>query len=203
MTRNNYSATITEEKIQNQCTNVTYPQVGGLKNSAVEAQINELIKRTVFNLIPPEGCEEYQEIFGTYEVKLNEKGILSININMYTFRIMAANGLDVQKSINVDLETGKVYQLYELFKPGSDYRIVLSRMIEKQIEERQLPMIREFTGITDYQDYYLTDDSLVIYFQEITYFPHYAGIQEFPIPYRQIRNLVRPGSPIARLLQDP
>lgn len=202
MTGINATAEITEEKISNQCTNVAYPQVKGLPDKAVESDINSLIKNTVSGLIPPEGCEIYQEISGSYKVGVNRNGILSIRFTVYTFRKHAANGLDVQKSITVDLKTGKVYQLYELFKNTSDYRIVISRMIQKQIEARELPVLKEFTGITDYEDYYLTENNLVIYFQEITYFPHYAGIQEFSIPYSQIRNLVRSDSPI-RLLQDP
>lgn len=202
MTGNNVTAEITEEKISDQCTDVTYPQVKNLPDKAVESSINNLIKNTVFGLMPPEGCEIYQEIYGGYKVGVNRKGILSIIFNVYTFRRHAANGLDVQKSITVNLETGKVYQLHELFKNTSDYRIIISRMIQKQIEERELPLLKQFTGITDYENYYLTEKNLVIYFQEITYFPHFAGIQEFPIPYSRIRNLVKIDSPIW-LLQDP
>lgn len=200
---NNSKAAITEEKIQNQCTNVTYPQVSGLKNKDVQNRINDLIKKEVYDLIPPEGCDVYAEIYGNYKVGVNRNGILSIKFNVYSIRKHAANGLEAQKSITVNLNTGKNYQLYELFRNNSDYRIVLSRMIQKMIEERQLPLLKEFTGITDYENYYLTDKALVVYFQEITYFPHYAGIQEFPIPYSQIRNLVKSDSPIAQLLQDP
>ncbi len=68
MPGNNGTATLTEVKIQNQCTNVTYPQVTGLKNKAVESHINDLIKKTVLGLIPPEGCDVYAEIFGNYQV---------------------------------------------------------------------------------------------------------------------------------------
>lgn len=202
MTGNNVTAEITEEKISNPCTDVIYPQVKGLPDKAVESSINSLIKNTVLGLIPPEGCEIYHEIYGRYKVAVNRNSILSINLTVYTIREHAANGLDVQKSITVNLDTGKVYQLHDLFKNTSDYRIVISRMIQKQIEERGLPLLKEFTGITDYADYYLTENNLVIYFQEITYFPHSAGIQEFPIPYSRIRNLVKSDSPI-RLLQDP
>ena len=203
MPGSNGTATLTEVKIQNQCTNVTYPQVTGLKDKAVESHINDLIKKTVLDLIPPEGCDVYAEIFGNYQVGVNRNGVLSIKFDVYTIRIQAANGLNVQKSITVDLETGKNYRLHQLFRNNSDYKIILSRMIRQMIEERQLPLLKEFTGITDYENFYLTGNSLVIYFQEITYLPHYAGIQEFPIPYRQIRNLIKSDGPIARLLQDP
>lgn len=197
------SATVTENRIETRCTNVKYPQVSGLKNKEAQDRINEYIRMQVFEMIPPEGCDVYQEIMGDYTVEVNKNGVLSIKYQVYTFRIHAANGLTVQKSITANLETGKVYQLHELFKPNSDYRIILTRMIQNQIKERDLPLIRDFTGITDYQSYYLTDNALVIYFQEIEYTPHYVGIPEFPIPYALIRNIISDEGPIARLLNDP
>lgn len=200
MTGSDATAAIKEQSIENQCTNVKYPQVQGLKNESVQNQINELIKRQVFSMIPGEGCDVYQEIVGNYRITLNEKGILSIRFEVYTFRKHAANGLTVVRSLTVNLENGKVYQLHDLFKINSDYKIVITKMIQQQIKERDLPLIREFRGITDYQDFYLTENSLVIYFQEIQYTPHYVGIPEFAIPYSQIRNLISEEGPIARLI---
>ena len=194
------TAEITEHKIQNQCTDVSYPQVGGLKNQDVQNKINQLIKNQVMALIPKEGCDAYQTIKGTYKVELNKKGILSVVFNVYTFRWHAANGLDVQKSITVDLETGKVYHLYNLFKPNSGYRMVLTILIQQQIKERNLPLLKELKTIPDNQDFYLTNDALVIYFQEIGFTPHYFGIPEFPIPYYQIKSLISEQGPVERLI---
>ncbi|OPX86725.1 MAG: Anti-sigma-V factor RsiV [Pelotomaculum sp. PtaB.Bin104] len=190
-------AIITENKIQNACTDVSYPQLSGLPDEVIQNQLNELIKDRVLGLIPKEGCDVYQVIKGTYSVELNQKGILSLKFNVYTYRWHAANGLDVQKSITVNLETGRVYQLYDLFKRDSDYRSVLTKLVKEQISERDIPLIEEFKTISDNEDFYLTNDSLVIYFQEIEYTPHYIGIPEFPISYSQIRNLVRPEGPIS------
>ncbi|HBC92623.1 MAG TPA: hypothetical protein DCZ10_06885 [Pelotomaculum sp.] len=203
MKSKNGSATIIDHKLQDQdqCIDVSYPQVDGLKNRAVQNEINALIKKKVMALIPKEGCDIYQTIKGTYKVELNQKGILSVKFNVYTFRWHAANGLDVQKSITVDLDTGKVYQLYNLFKPNSGYRMVLTRLIQNQIKERNLPLLKELKTIPDNQEFYLTNDALVIYFQEIEYTPHYVGIPEFPIPYYQISSLVSDQGPVVRFLQ--
>lgn len=193
---------ITDQKITNQCTDITYPQISGLKDKEVQNSINELIKEKVDWQIPREGCAVYAEIFGKYEVKLNKKDLLSINLQFYTIRIQAANGLDVQKSVNVDLTTGKNYQLYELFKRGSNYRMTIDRMIEEQIREKNLHLIKDFNGITDFEDYYLTDNALVIYFQELEYTIHAEGIPEFVIPYSRIKNLIDENGPIGRLINN-
>lgn len=195
-------ARIVENKIENQCTDVIYPQVEDLKNKEVQNKINDLIKMQVMELIPDEGCDVYETIMGRYNIGVNKNGILSIKIEVYTFPKHAANGSTVARSITLDLKSGRVYQLHDLFKPNSDYRIVITKMIQEQIKERDLPLIKEFTGITDYEDYYLTENDLVIYFQEIEYTPHYVGIPEFPIPYSRIRNLINDEGPIARLINQ-
>lgn len=198
--KNNVSAIITDEKLVDQCTDITYPRVSGLKNKAVQAEINELIKAQVYKVLPNDNCQT--STFGKYEVKLNEKGLLSIVLYFYTIREQAANGLNIQKSLTVDLTTGKVYELEDLFKPGSRYRMVLNEIIRQQIQEQGLTLIREFNGITDDEDFYLTEDALVIYFQELEYTIHADGTPEFVIPYQRIEHLLRPGSPIFRLLED-
>lgn len=194
------SVIITEVKMQNQCFDITYPQVQGMQNQNVQKQINALIKQQVNNLIPTAGCEVYATIFGKYQVELNEKGILSLNLQFYIMRPYAANGLNKQRSITVALENAKAYQLYQLFKANSNYRIALNKMIREQIKEKNLHLIKEFRGINDYQDFYLTDQALMIYFQELEYTIHAEGIPEFIIPYFKIRNLINPEGPIARFI---
>lgn len=197
----NLSATINDVQIEDECTDVVYPRVSGLLDDEVEERINRLIQARVSAMVPDEGCDVYREIKGTYEVMLNEKGILSVKFNVYSIRNHAANGIDEQRSLTVNLETGKEYRLYDLFKRHSNYKSVLNRIIQEQIEERDIPLIKEFTGIDDYEDFYLTKNSLVVYFQEIEFTPHYVGIPEFTIPYSQIKNLVRDDGPIARFMR--
>jgi len=60
-------------------------------------------------------------------------------------------------------------------------------------------LIREFKTIDDNEDFYLTGNTLVIYFQEIEFTPHYIGIPEFTIPFKRIKNLINEEGPIARL----
>lgn len=194
------SAVITDVQIKNECTDVVYPRVSGLADDAVEDKINRLITEQVLAMIPKEGCDVYQEIKGIYQVELNDRSILSIKLDVYTFKIHAANGIDEQRSLTVNLETGKEYRLYDLFKRNSGYKSVVSGIIKDQIEEQNIPLIKEFRGIDDYEEFYLTENALVIYFQEIEFTPHYIGIPEFTIPYSQIKNLVREDGPIARFI---
>ena len=200
MVYNDLSAIIRDVRIEDECTDVVYPRVSGLADDMVEDRINRRIEAQVSAMIPAEGCGVYQEIKGVYEVEVNDRGILSVKFDVYTIRKQAANGIDEQRSLTVNLETGKVYRLYDLFKRNSNYKSVLNRIIQEQIEERDIPLIKDFTGIDDYEDFYLTENALVVYFQEIEFTPHYVGIPEFTIPYSEIKNLVREDGPIARLI---
>jgi len=195
------TATIVEIQIQNPCTNVKYPQVE-LHNYLVQAHINDLIKEQVFYLIPGDGCEVYEEIYGTYKIGVNKNSVLSVVLDVYTFRWHAANGLDVQKSVTASLQTGESYSFESLFKPGSNYKEVIDRIILKQIKEREIPTIGDFPGVSPNQEYYLTDKALVVYYQEIQFTPHYVGIPEFPIPYTDIEDIVRKDGPIGRLMRS-
>lgn len=194
------TATIVEIHIQNPCTNVKYPQVK-LNNYLVEAHINDLIKEQVFYLMPGEGCDVYEEIFGTYKIAVNRNSILSVVLDVYTFKWHAANGLDVQKSITPNLQNGEAYYFYNLFKPDSDYKAVIDTIIVKQINERQIPLIAPFPGVTGDQEYYLTGKSLVVYYQAIQFTPHYVGIPEFTIPYVQIEDIIKKDGPIGKLMR--
>ncbi|GAB6181644.1 hypothetical protein JCM14036_29630 [Desulfotomaculum defluvii] len=196
----NTMAIITDNRIENQCTDIIYPQVSGLKNQVAQQKINDAITRIVQRQIPQEGCEVYAEIYGRYEVEVNKNGILSIKFNFYTIRHMAANGLDVQKSITANLETGEIYQLHDLFKSNSHYRVTLNRIIDQQIKEKDINLLTPFPGVSDYDEYYLTEDSLVLYWQELEYTAHYLGTIEFVIPYIRIRNIISEDGPIGILL---
>jgi hypothetical protein len=203
MERNQLTARVVEGRIEEGCMDISYPIVEGLPQREVEERINQLIQEQVRRLIPPGGCDEYMEILGRYRVELNERGILSLRFEFYTYAPQAAHGLTVVKSLTVDLETGEVYEFRDLFRPGSHYRLRISRMIEQQIKDRDIPLINEFKGITDAPEFYLTDRGLVIYFQLYQYAPYYYGILEFPIPYSRLASMINPRGPLARLVRTP
>lgn len=202
------SAQIVEKRIEQDGINIVYPQVTGLPDTEVQERINQVIEERVYGLIaeqrkwPDEAGMKILEMLGTYNIEVNKNGILSVRFENYMYPEHAAHGTTMVDSVTVDLNTGKVYTLRDLFKPGTDYIITLNKMISEQFKERDIPMINEFKGITVKQDYYLTPADLVIYFQAYEYTPGSVGIPEFKIPYRIIINYINEEGPIGRLLWD-
>lgn len=184
---------------------IYYPQVYGL-NSPAEQHMNRLIVQLVNNLIQAQydqqQVNEFTEMISTYEVKTNERNILSLTISNYAYAPYHAHGLTIMKSLTFDIRTGKNYSLNELFLPNSRYVDVLSQKVLDQIEERQIDILNDdgFTQISPQQDYYVADQVLVLYFQPYEITPGYVGFPLFPIPIYEIENIINESGPLGSLL---
>lgn len=190
--------------------NIDYPVVVGMRNAAVQKKINDIILYTVNKLIydqtnqlvDVQGINPLPKmtVQGFYEVKANLRDVLSLSIGNYTMVEHAAHGLTIIRSLTFDINTGKVYQLGELFKPGSNYVKVLSDIVARQIKERDITLLGDFQGIKPDQDYYISDKVLVIYFQlyEITAYAY--GFPYFPISVYEIQDIIAKDSPLYRMI---
>ena len=178
-----------------------YPVVHGLKNAAVQHRINFAIQNMVKKMLADQGyySNPRTQVTASYELKTYERGILSLSLNNYAFA-GGAHGMTIIKSLTFDVSTGRIYGLADLFKPGSDYQKVLSAIIEKQIKEREIPVINEFTGVKPDQDYYIADKVLVVYFQLYELTPYAYGFPEFPITVYQVADIVDENGPLGRMI---
>lgn len=197
--------TIKTMKIYKPNIDMFYPVVEGLKDVGVQKSINQTIMNLVNELIKESGYYDnpaYTSITGGYEIKTNEKGILSLSIIIYWYAYHAAHGMTVIKSLTFDIDTGKSYSLNELFKPGADYVKVLSAIVDVQIKERNIDLLDPpFKGIRPDQDYYIADLSLVLYFQLYEITPYAAGFQYFPISVYQIQDIIDEKGPLGRMIE--
>ncbi|MHB1128346.1 MAG: RsiV family protein [Bacillota bacterium] len=205
----NVFAQIADQQIITPCIDFTYPQIENIVptfDQNVKNQINTRIEQLVKGLIPLDTISETGtcsiNVTGRGTVTVNRNGILSVRIEVFSIAEHAANGSTVLKALTFSLLNGHEYQFHELFKPHSGYRIWIGIKINEQIIRRQIPILSPVPPISDNQEYYLTDDSLVVFFQELVFTPHVVGPPEFPILYRRLTNIVSDDGPIAQLL-DP
>ncbi len=127
---------------------VVFPQVYGMKNTVSQHKMNNKILDYTNRLIVKQGYNEgmVQEMIGKYELKTNERKVLSLSVVNYAFT-GGAHGLTLMKSLNFDTTTGKNYKLYKLFKEKSDYVGILSKLVEEQIKARNIQTLDDFKGI--------------------------------------------------------
>jgi hypothetical protein len=185
--------------------NLYYPQVTGLRDIRIQQHMNQVIYRQFHSIIKQQGYYEnpdQTEMTGIYEIKTNERGILSLTQNNYTYIYMHANGLTIIKSLTFDTRTGKSYTLKELFKPNSDYVKKISTLIEQQIRQRQINLTSNFTVIRPDQDYYIADKSLVVYFQMYEITPRPYGLPMFPISVYELQDLIDEEGPLGKMILD-
>lgn len=200
MTPQALPVSIQTNMLNNEFAKIYYPQVIGLNNKNIEHFINE----TIFNLVnylvqqqyEQQGTNAFIEMIGTFEIKTNERNILSLSLANYAYAYEHAHGLTLMKSLTFNIQTGKQYELADLFKQGSNYVEVLSKKIHEQISERDIPILNDFSTISPNQDFYIADKSLVIYFQLYEITPYYIGIPMFPISVYTLENIAVENGPL-------
>lgn len=180
---------------------IKYPIVIAMSNPVVEQRINNRILSLVNKLVAEQGPYDNSKtiINGWYEIKSNERGILSLTVGNYTFHYHAAHGMTIIKSLTFNIKDGRAYELSDLFKSESNYVKVLSNLIEKQIQQRNIQLLGDFKGISPNQDYYIADKCLVIYFQLYEITPYVFGFPFFPISVYEIQDIIKEDGPLGKM----
>ena len=181
---------------------VFYPKVMGMQNQGMEISINRAIAYQTQQLINEQVGNmptTVEEMIGLYEIKNNQRQVLSLSLSNYTYHYHAAHGMTYIKSLTFDLQKGKISELKDLFRPGSDYVQRLSGLIDNQIKQRNIPLLNGFTAIRPNQDFYIADKVLVIYFQLYEITPYVFGFPMFPISVFDIEDIIDENGSLGRM----
>lgn len=132
---------------------------------------------------------KYQyESVSDYKITYNKKNILSIPLTMYEFT-GGAHGLTNIKHFNYNLITGQEIKLKDLFKVNSNYKEIINKYISDDISKNpNVYFLGEdgFKGIKDDQNFYITEEGIVIYFSLYDIAPYSTGIPMFTITWDDI-----------------
>ena len=184
---------------------VFYPQVCFLHNHSLKQLINQAIVFETQQLIYTQVGNmpsTVAEMLGSYEIKNNQRDVLSLSLLNYTYHDRAAHGMTYIKSLTFDLEKGSSIQLKDLFKSGSDYIGRISTIIQEQIKERDIQLLEPFNQIRPDQDFYIADKTLVVYFQLYEITPYVYGFPMFPISVYDLQDIVKEDGPLGRMAQN-
>lgn len=178
-----------------------YVPVVHLRDTMAQKKINDTIVEFLNRVLIELGFYEkgLVELISYFEIKTNERNILSLTLITYSFT-GGAHGMTIAKSLTFNTETGQLYSLASLFKPGSGYVKVLSEKVGEKLKDWKTPLLDGFKGIRPNQDYYLADHSIVLYFQLYEISPYVAGFPYVPIPIWDLQQLINPEGPLDRLL---
>lgn len=186
------------------------PVVEGIKDENIQKNINDKFQQAVEAMKielntgaieHKQNAEEMDFPFHKYQLYTRsgpyfENGkILSMYVDYY-FYSGGAHGMTDRHAYNYDLETGKTLSLKDLFMPGYEFKKMIDEAIAAEINQRPddfFPAEYGFQGIAAEQNYYLQNDTLVIYFNQYEIAPYAAGIQEFRIPLQDFRKGLNSG----------
>lgn len=173
----------------------SYPHIDGMCNTAVQERFNVLMMERAKAM---ELRAQYNAKFGnvaadmSYNVTRNNNSVASLVLRD---KIGTGKGESCsQMGFTLDTVTGQRYFLSDIFIDNADYVETLSEQIKAQIKSKGLyrKQIREFKRISQNQDYYLTQDSLVLFFEQGEYFSSDCAVREFAIPLKTLAGILKP-----------
>lgn len=188
-------------------TMVQYPVIEGLEYKQIQDELNLLFKK-IADAAVQEGKENADllapyvsknpnmpgqcETYLNYQIKYNRNNYLSLIFQNYQYA-GGAHGNTVQSGYTFSLENGRKYTLKDLFKSESDYITILSDTVKEQLVKRELTeaLFRPFERISEDQGCYLSNNGLVVYFQQYEILPYASGIQEFTADYNLLTDLLK------------
>ncbi|WP_168122639.1 DUF3298 and DUF4163 domain-containing protein [Paenibacillus sp. HB172176] len=180
---------------------LSIPYIAKGSNPQAVKIMNDTIMSHVKRLVSSQGSLEdpKAEMLGYYELKTNEKGVFSLSLYNYAFT-GGAHGMTLQQSLTFMTDTGALFELEQLFKPGSDYMARISKIVAAQIEERGIETLEPFKQISEQQSFYVADRSLVIYFQLYELAAYVYGFIYFPISVYALQDIIAEESPLGVML---
>ena len=108
-------------------------------------------------------------------------------------------------TLNYDLAQGKDLALADLFLPNSDYLGAISQYCVHELSKQPFFDTAFAEGAKptpeNYRNWNITPDGLMITFDEYQVAPYAAGPQTINVPYSELKSLINPQGPLARLLQ--
>ncbi|MDP4237905.1 MAG: RsiV family protein [Bacteroidota bacterium] len=144
---------------------------------------------------------------------LSDKKIYVYGIERYVY-MGGAHGLETRNYYNFDLKTGKTISEKDLFKPN--YETELSELIKKRIveESKEMKETKDTEPILSLEDtdfwedsikpngnFYITDEGINYVFNPYEIAPYYMGQTEVTLPFNRLKNVLKPNSIIAYLVE--
>lgn len=165
--------------------------------AAAVATVNGEIRRRALAMIAE--LSGIGNVWGGHEVHVHRGDLISVTMHYSGYMPPMAHPAHLRAAVTANPATGEIYTLRDLFA-DERYISVLSEAVRRGIEDQGIPLLVEFTGIDPDHEFYLTHDSLVLYYQTYELAPYAWGFPEFAIPLYELEPIAKSDGPIMRLL---
>lgn len=155
--------------------------VNGFKNRVVE----DSQKDNEFNKVNGLPIKQY-EVNVNNTIHYNKDNILSLTLHLYSYT-GGAHGATSDESLNIDTQTGNNGVLKDFLGNNSGYDETILNEIKKEVAKNPEMFFKEevdkITKLPYNQKFFITDDGVVVYFDEYAIAPYVAGRPQFLIPF--------------------
>ena len=145
-------------KIQNK-SRISYPVFAG-RNSTVTKNMNTNVTRFISDY----KSTKHISYNTTYEITADNSSYLSVLFTINITDIDTGQKTKVYNAISYNLKNGRSLQLKDLFTNG--FNEELKGVINNRFKQFGLPQIDSFDAIAKNQNFYLQNDSLVIFYNK-------------------------------------
>lgn len=143
--------------------------------------------------------------FDTAAVDSGKNHIISIRFSVLGTITGMAHPYHHHRVLNFDLDNNTILELNDLFTPTKNYYNVLSYYANQTLARRlkDHTMIQRGTAPTaeNFQNWNIKPYGLLITFDEAQVAPYAEGDQTVLIPYKKLRDIIPPESPLAACLK--
>jgi inhibitor of cysteine peptidase len=210
------SVTVTTEKTafekEHLRAELQFPQLSGLPDAEAQKSINAILEKSAQDALAEgeknaadmaqairdgyTGAVGMCETYYNYMVQYNQNGLISIVLTNYQYA-GGAHGSTVQSAYTFELSTGRALRLGNIMDGRTEYTGLMNDAIRREIDRRVAAgelyefEFSKFKGLGENPEFYLSNDAVVLYFQEYAYFPYAAGIQEFRVRYADLESMIK------------
>lgn len=170
---------------------IIIPQISGLSSKVYESKLNREIESIAIEDIEKfENILESNSTTGSSELKINydikyDGKIKSLIVSTYRFISGEANGITRKDYYNIDTRVNKTLELKDLFKSDTNYKNVINKEINSQINQDKEKYFQDgkgFKSIEENQGFYFdTIGNIMIEFPIGEIGPRSSGTPVFKI----------------------
>lgn len=121
--------------IKYQVDNYYLPVVTGMENSHLEGRINKALWGAISYYHRP---SHYGQLYGNFTVPFYNGNLLAIHYRGSCYNLRAAHPVYLDFGVHIDMSTGRVYELADLFLPGVDYVERIKQLCRDHQQEYRL-----------------------------------------------------------------
>jgi hypothetical protein len=168
-------------------------------NDLIQGEINYFRKNILTQLSLPATAGSFFD--EQYTLVFQSKNIWSFKFNFMGYAEGAAHPYHYSITFNYDLEQGKKLSLDDLFRPDSNYLEAVSSRCIFELSKRDIGFYGGFEQgaepkADNYRNWNITQDGLLITFDEYQVAPYTAGSQMVTVPYEELKKVINAKGPL-------